>query len=191
MANRIVRGFDICRALALKYPRRCRAVHTTNPVFDQPSLRQTPLAWMKWNMARLTQARFPALRFGYTSSDVSSRPPTAQSLRPLGPTLHRLYSLRPQTLAFSLCDSPMGLLAGLLDMIHSRGLERPAVASRRRSLSLDEQSVKGIGASHERVHSDETVMPEKGERSEVWSAPDILNWTMMYVASSQLLVDGN
>jgi hypothetical protein len=73
----------------------------------------------------------------------------------------------------------MGLLAGLLDMIHSRGLKRPAVASRPRSLSVCEQDRKGAGAGHERVGSDETVVPEKGEQSEVWSAPDILNWTMM------------
>jgi pimeloyl-ACP methyl ester carboxylesterase len=179
IADRAVRGFDICRALAVKCPRRCRAVHTTNPVFDQPSLTRTPLAWLKWNMAKLTQTRLAALSFGYTSLDVSISQPTVQSLRPLGPTLHRLYSLRPQTLAFSLCDSPMGLLAGLLDTIHSRGLERPAVASRSRSRSVCEQGMRGTGAGHERVGSDETVMPEKCEQSEVWSAPDILNWTMM------------
>ena len=160
-------------------------MHTTNPAFDPPSFAQTPLAWMKWHMARLTQAKLPALSFGYTSSDVSSAQPTAQSLRPLGPTLHRLYSLRPQTLAFSLCDSPMGLLAGLLDMIHSRGLERPVLRSRRGSLSHYQQGVKGTGAGHERVRSDETVMPEKDEQSQVWSASDILNWTMMYVLQTE------
>jgi hypothetical protein len=80
----------------------------------------------------------------------------------------------------------MGLLAGLLDMIHSRGLDRPVVALKPRPLSLDKQDLKGTGASHERMPSDETVMPEKSGQSEsgAWSASDVLNWTMMYVVPS-------
>ncbi|KAI8933104.1 hypothetical protein NX059_009747 [Plenodomus lindquistii] len=81
------------------------------------------------------------LSFGYTPAEVapgltnttntqSAIADPLQLHRPLGPTLHHLYSLRPQTLAFSLCDSPVGLLAALLDVIHTREVAQDPLASR-------------------------------------------------------------
>ncbi|KAF2851918.1 alpha/beta-hydrolase [Plenodomus tracheiphilus IPT5] len=132
-------GFSICRALALDYPTHCLAVHTSNPSFPAPSLKKSKLRYVRYRIAKLTKAKIPMLSFGYTPTELYTPPNTRgpgdindalQLHRPLGPTLHHLYSLRPQTLAFSLCDSPVGLLAALLDVIHTREVVQDPLASR-------------------------------------------------------------
>lgn len=189
------RGFDVARALAMKEPKRCLAVHTFNPVFTAPTVRQRPLLWMKWQLARLTKAKYPALSFGYLSSELKApvghdHPGTA-GRKPVGPTMHQLYSQRPQTLAFSLCDSPIGLLAVLLDLVATQG---PALSLHVRPRSpfldpgeLETQNREYETAGHERVDSNNTVKPMQHESvSDVtqaggrpWGQTDILNWTMM------------
>lgn len=136
------RGFDICRALAIRHPEHCRAVHTANPVFAEPNLKKSPLAFFKYNIAKWTKSKLPSLSFGYLPSELRLQsaneeiPTSTQHLKsdqPLGPSLHRLYSSRPQTLSFSLCDSPVGLLAALLDVIHTRAPSGSPMTSRSRS----------------------------------------------------------
>jgi hypothetical protein len=114
--------------------------------------------------------------------------------RPLGTTLHRLYSLRPQTLSFSLCDSPVGLLAALLDVIHTRVPSGSPLTSRSRSpflspveLEMQDSNHGQSQPGHERVQSDSTerahpMSPRQSEmdaRNYTWSPTEILNWTMM------------
>jgi hypothetical protein len=114
--------------------------------------------------------------------------------RPLGTTLHRLYSLRPQTLSFSLCDSPVGLLAALLDVIHTRVPSGSPLTSRSRSpflspveLEMQDSNHGQSQPGHERVQSDSTELahpmsPRQSEmdaRNYTWSPTEILNWTMM------------
>lgn len=115
-------GFKICRVLALHHPSSCVAVHTANPEIPRPTLRQHPMSWMKYQAARLTRAKLPPLSFGYLPSDLSLA--TTNTLHEksgprAGDSIEDHYGARPQTTAFSLCDSPAGLLACMLDAVHS------------------------------------------------------------------------
>lgn len=182
----------MCRALALRYPERCRAVHTANPVFAQPCVRKSLGAWVKYTLARWTGGRLPVLSFGYMPSELAVQQDAETSKqaysslyvdRPFGSTLHRLYSLRPQTLSFSLCDSPVGLLAALLDVIHTRGPSSSSTAPGTRSpflspvqLDLEASAQNDEFGMPERVDSDMTIRPppaspmdgELNARNYVW-----------------------
>ncbi|KAJ4373689.1 hypothetical protein N0V86_007832 [Didymella sp. IMI 355093] len=143
-------------------------------------------------MRRLGYERFPLLAFGYTPAEVvdTGGDRGEERGRPLGPVIHQLLSSRPQTLAFSLCDSPVGLLAVLLDLVAT---QRPtsSLAGRPRSPFLDPgelemQDREYEAAGHERVRSDNTVKASNGGAGDdisterrSWSPTDILNWTMM------------
>ncbi|KZM28679.1 hypothetical protein ST47_g174 [Ascochyta rabiei] len=73
-------GFEICRALAIREPKRCLAVHTCNPQFNAPTVKDQPLLWVKWHLARLTKAKYlpsdelwiPPLRAYRSTTDVGS-----------------------------------------------------------------------------------------------------------------------
>lgn len=167
------------------------------------------MGYLKYKLAKLTKAKIPLLSFGYLPTEVQAKPaePTEdikdalQLHRPLGPALHQLYSLRPQTLAFSLCDSPVGLLAALLDVIHTREPSHEALTSRSVSpfLSLVELEMQeanrgyagvmvDIQEEDEEVCSTSTVRPaqtpgpgqgDAESRSYIWSPTEILNFTML------------
>lgn len=121
---------------------------------------------------------------------LSDKPPYAHG--PVGATLSPLYALRPQTLAFSLCDSPIGLLAGLLDVIHTRLPSTSPVTSRSRSpflspVELEMQDAQQSPTDNE-IHSSSTVRPpppfsprdsEINARIYTWSPVEVLNWTML------------
>jgi hypothetical protein len=140
------------------------------------------------------------LNFGYVPSELQSRSEDEASSpsqaspyldEPLGPALHRLYSLRPQTLSFSLCDSPVGLLAALLDVIHTRAPTTSPLSSRSRSPFLSPTELEMQGSNtyprHERIHSGSTERPhptsprqsEMETKNYIWTPTEILNWTMM------------
>lgn len=210
------RGFSICRALAVYHPTHCLAVHTSNPSFTAPTFKRNKGGYLKYRIARLTKAKIPLLRFGYTPSELCALR-GAQSTRdvddalqlnqPLGSTLHRLYALRPQTLAFSLCDSPVGLLAALLDVIHTREVPQDATGSRSRSpflspveLEMHEASTRppripnqtstyrlsSVEEEDEQVPIDSTAPPtiagtgSEGEKSRyTWTPTTMLNFVML------------
>ncbi|KAF2022992.1 alpha/beta-hydrolase [Setomelanomma holmii] len=196
-------GFSICRALAMQHPAHCLAVHTADPSFAAPTVKQGPMAFLKYKVAKLIKGKWSGLSFGYVPNELISPlatklgPSTQNSLysdRPLGLTLHRLYSLRPQTLSFSLCDSPVGLLAALLDVIHTRVPSGSPLTSRSRSpflspVELEMRDSGGVQAQsgHERVREEDIegghpVSPRQSEmdaRNYTWSPTEILNWTMM------------
>lgn len=195
-------GFSICRAIALGRPNNCVAVHTANPSFLEPTFKRSPIQYLKHRIARLTKAKIPILSFGYTPTELQARPASESedsvvvedsvySHRPIGTTLSRLYSLRPQTLSFSLCDSPIGLLASLLDIIHTRSPSHTPLASRSRSPFL---SPVELEMQERSTHDDVEILSDATERPEVpfspresefnathytWSPTEMLNWTMM------------
>ncbi|KAF1935396.1 alpha/beta-hydrolase, partial [Clathrospora elynae] len=163
-------GFSICRALALRYPEKCLAVHTANPVFDAPTYKSGPVQYLKNRIAKMTKAKVSGLDFGG---------------RLLGPMLHRLYSLRPQTLAYSLCDSPVGLLAALLDVIHTRDLPLGPLGERERSpfLSPVEPEMRGEQEENDETETERERGVERGDegsgRSYTWNPTEVLNFTML------------
>jgi hypothetical protein len=153
------------------------------------------MAFLKYKLAKLTKGKLPLLSFGYLPTELATRPENEQSSsnhnalysdRPLGLTLHRLYSLRPQTLSFSLCDSPVGLLAALLDVIHTRVPAGSPLSSRSRSPFLSPVELEmQEGPRYERIHSGSTErVPERNleemdARNYVWTPTEVLNWVMM------------
>lgn len=185
-------GFEVARTLARREPGRCRGVYTWNPVFRAPDLTRDMRAWAKWQVARATRARYPRLAFGYTPAEVGQRcAAVAAEGRPLGPMVHQLFSMRPQTLAFSLCDSPVGLLAVLLDLVATQG-PASSIGVRPRSPFLDPgelemQDREYEAAGHERVRFDDAVKADQNggaaesarAQRRPWTLTDILNWTMM------------
>lgn len=194
-------GLEVARVLAAREKGRVRGVFTWNAVFTRPTLKDQLGTWVKWQIARATGARWPALGFGYVPSEVKAQQirqngeRNGGNGRPVGLALHQLLASRPQTLAFSLCDSPVGLLALLLDLIPAQRSLQP-LDVRPRSPFLDPGELEmqernrdvevGI-IGHERVRSDDTVRASQNgtatARAErrIWTPTDILNWTMMYV----------
>lgn len=188
-------GFEVARALAVREKKRVRAVFTWNPVFERPRVRAHVGAWAKWQIARFTGAKWTVLSFGYVPAEVKKETiDNTESKdvrnRPMGPVLHQLLSARPQTLAFSLCDSPVGLLSVLLDVVGVQGTSS-SLGARPRSPFLDPEELEiqdreYEAAGHERVRSDDTVKASQNggtlggiHTAHPWSPTDILNWTMM------------
>ncbi|KAJ9660620.1 hypothetical protein H2201_006878 [Coniosporium apollinis] len=117
-------GFKVCRMLALRHPESCLAVHTSSSKLPMPALRRRPLEWLKYHTARLTGARAPWLRFGYTPTDMLpvrhssyEREYLVTDTSSSMPSVR--YAQRPQTTAYALCDSPVGLLASMLDVLYT------------------------------------------------------------------------
>lgn len=123
---------------------------------------KSPISFFKYQIARLTGARYPFCDFGYVPSDFTSSvssaakevSTTATTPDPSDPMRweHPLelepqlpYATHSQTASYSLCDSPSGLLAWLID-----ALRLPASA-----------------------HS------TKASAAAPWTPTDLLNWTMM------------
>jgi hypothetical protein len=165
------------------------------------------MAFLKHQIAKLTRARLTLLSFGYVPTELQTPPkPTSEDTvvvedsvyahRPIGTALSHLYSLRPQTLAFSLCDSPIGLLASLLDIIHTRHPSTTPLVSASRSrspflspveLEMEEQRSStphnNLDIIHEANESPEIAFsPRDSEQHATrysWSPTEMLNWTMM------------
>jgi hypothetical protein len=206
------RGFSVCRALAQSHSKHCLAVHTANPSFKEPTAKRSATAFLKYRIARLTRGKLPLLSFGYLPTDFQSRLEDEQTStapnplyldRLLEPTLHHLYSLRPQTLSFSLCDSPVGLLAALLDVVHTRVPSSSPLSSRSRSpflspveLEMQESNHGPSALRHERIHSGSTERPHQSPRQNelearnyTWTPTEILNWTMMQWLPGKLMTN--
>ncbi|KAF2140376.1 uncharacterized protein K452DRAFT_54976 [Aplosporella prunicola CBS 121167] len=155
-------GFQICRMLALHHSANCKAVHTVNSSVPPPSFMYTPLAYLKYHIARLTHARIPGLRFGYRRLDFcpSSTPsPRATVIQ------------RPQTQSYALCDSPVGLLATILDALQpsfaasAPALPRSAAAPATESGSTTPTPSRPCSAA----------LPA----APLWKPTTLLDWTMM------------
>ncbi|KAF2465241.1 alpha/beta-hydrolase [Lindgomyces ingoldianus] len=191
-------GFNICRALALGQPQSCLAIHTSNPSFKEPDFKQSPMTCLKYRIAQLVRAKVTFLSFGYVPAELhisTLTPVSRESELPSGPleTFSLQYTLRPQTLSYSLCDSPIGLLACILDTIHTRSLPTP-LPPQPRSPFLSPAEIEmteerpGVPAHDNDVHSPATERPEmplSPRESELramnysWSPTEVLNWTML------------
>ncbi|KAK1539639.1 epoxide hydrolase [Colletotrichum costaricense] len=117
--------------LVRHYPSNCLGAHFISPSLAAPTLKEAPLEWMKWSLAKF----FHAPILGYQSEDLRSldeethashtlsagrRRPLPTSLQPgAGSTL-----VEPNTTSFALCDSPVGLLALVLKVIRVLGAKK-------------------------------------------------------------------
>jgi pimeloyl-ACP methyl ester carboxylesterase len=98
-------GHLISRFIAKQYPSRCRAYHTNTPAPGQPDEKTHPELYAKIQATPLTDGERDGLaRTGVFSTD--------------GQGYYKQLSTRPQTMAYSLKDSPVGLLAWVYEKLH-------------------------------------------------------------------------
>lgn len=202
-------GFRICRALALYYPQHCLAVHTTNPSLPQPTIRRNPMLYLKYQIASFTHAKFSYLNFGYIPADFAPTPQTLKNTQSneLGASdggfdaaLASQYSQRSQTVSYSLCDSPIGLLACMLDALHSRSAGSTS-HSQSPFLSLSELSQQASQQASRKASQQPATVDDEIElqiqpappaqivlspwhsetngQDYTWAPTEILSWTMM------------
>jgi hypothetical protein len=209
------RGFKIARQLAMHYSETVAAVYTSHAAdLPAPQALKHKDAWLKYQIAKLTGARFPWLSFVYKSSDfhaadmniadVDADPvpeskskvartrksdieleereaigaaPGQEEEQEKGQVLRRhdfaegVIARRPQTLAYGLCDSPVGLLAFLLDALKPT-ISYTASASTPSSAQMRHRSAT--------ILRHETPLMTKASPQPMFSPDEILNWTMMY-----------
>ncbi|ORX93519.1 Alpha/Beta hydrolase protein [Clohesyomyces aquaticus] len=169
------RGFEVSRALAIRHPESVMAIHTSNPEFFEPTWKRSPFVCLKYRIARMLGAKIPFLGFGYTPAELERQKSKVEeedtrlalSNKPSG-LMSFQYTLRPQTLSYSLCDSPIGLLACLLDTIHTRS---PAAA-----LSPRPQSPF---LSPAEIEMSESQHGYNARRHYTWTPTEVLDWTML------------
>lgn len=155
-------AFLVARALALQHPSRCIAIHTANLSVPPPSLLHTPWTWLRYHIARLTNARLPHLSFGYIPTDFSlphhgdQNNTNRASASELLKSQHRL-----QTHLYALSDSPTGLLALIVDLI---GLS----------------SLESLRYGMTDTSSDGRIQLPSASVQHAWSPSEIILWTMMY-----------
>lgn len=119
-------GSHITRLLATRFPASCIATHVTSISVRPPSLSHRPIIWFQYQFARLTHRMFPTVRtLAYHPIDFSS---PSQELYDGNTDNHRDefdLSRYPQTLAYALCDSPVGLLAYIRQRLYTSSSTYP------------------------------------------------------------------
>ncbi|RBQ99259.1 hypothetical protein VDGD_08513 [Verticillium dahliae] len=129
--------WQLANQLANQYPSSCLGTHLIQPPLAAPKPQSAPWEWAKWKLASF----FHAPILGYEKADfaaLSRRAARSPSLR--GPDagattnvkkgatttpsqfgLHKVGVLEPNTLAYALCDSPVGLLVFALKSLRTLG----------------------------------------------------------------------
>ncbi|KAI9777249.1 MAG: hypothetical protein M1839_008979 [Geoglossum umbratile] len=127
-------GLPLLHALSTHHPKTCLATHVHGSLYDlqPPSLAHKPFHYLRYLLASGTRASLPLFRFGYTPSDFPPRRSFRSRLKlkknspPPSPTItagsnpQTLQTAEPQTLTYALTDSPAGLLALILSLIHNK-----------------------------------------------------------------------
>ncbi|KAI9725039.1 MAG: hypothetical protein M1812_000315 [Candelaria pacifica] len=110
-------GANICRMLAIHYAQTCLATHVNCLSVRPPSWTYRPLVYLKYRIAEITRCRIPSLSFGYIPSDVEASEENPRFNDEEMDYL-ALQQTKPQTIAYALCDSPVGLLAYIREKLH-------------------------------------------------------------------------
>lgn len=131
--------YHLARLIGENYPDSCLGVHLLAPPLQAPTLSTAPWGWMKFSFARF----FHASVFGYQHEDFSALRESEKASRikrgkwrseEHTPVLARakgtgygavgMVGLRePNTLAYALCDSPVGLLSLVTSALRKRSPE--------------------------------------------------------------------
>ncbi|KAJ3551798.1 hypothetical protein NM688_g4504 [Phlebia brevispora] len=97
-------GFYIARTLAKLYPKQVKAWHTNFPAGRPPELRRNPILYLQHMVTPYTQRDRKGLERSNWFASV-------------GRGYYELQSTKPQTLGYSLADSPVGLLAWVYEKL--------------------------------------------------------------------------
>ena len=98
-------GYAVTRAMALHYPQHCKAVHLNMTMAKEPIQEQFPALYQKLQQTPLTDAEKEGLARG-------------QIFGKEGMGYFILQSTKPQTIGYSITDSPVGLLAWVYEKLH-------------------------------------------------------------------------
>lgn len=99
-------GFEITRTIGLLYPESCKASHCNVAECDPPSFFSQPLLWLQHQLTP------------YTAHERAGLAHTAENQQN-GRGYNVMQRTKPQTLAYSLADSPIGLLAWIYEKLHT------------------------------------------------------------------------
>ncbi|KAI0071765.1 alpha/beta-hydrolase [Panus rudis PR-1116 ss-1] len=97
-------GYWITRRIQHLYPDHAKAWHTTYPRGNAPQLTSNPIIWLRHLLTPYTQRDREGLK---RSSDFVEK----------GRGYNHIQSTKPQTLGYSLADSPAGLLAWIYEKL--------------------------------------------------------------------------
>ncbi|OHE96382.1 epoxide hydrolase [Colletotrichum orchidophilum] len=117
--------WKLANHLASHHANSCLGAHFINPSLAAPTLKEAPLEWVKWSLAKFFRA--PIL--GYQNEDLRSLDETQarqKSVARRSPSFQAGPGalLEPNTTSFALCDSPVGLLALVLKVIRILGAKK-------------------------------------------------------------------
>lgn len=119
--------WQLANYLSEHYSSSCLGTHFISPPIKAPEWRHSIFEWLKWLIVSLLQRPM----FGYTQSDLTalqrSRVRTSKgqeksSLQQLG--LDSEGGREPNTLAYALCDSPVGMLLFTMMVMRIMGLTK-------------------------------------------------------------------
>lgn len=116
--------WKLVNTLATRYSTSCLGAHFIAPPLSTPKISEAPWEWTKWSIANFFRAGilgyddsdFQALNRTYVPWSVGKRPPTPQQFG-----LNKLGLTEPNTLAYALCDSPIGLLVFVMKGLRALG----------------------------------------------------------------------
>lgn len=111
--------YRLANAVATNHPEHCLGTNLISPTLSPPTLLKAPWEWAKWSVAWFLRGGIA----GYEERDFS-----AYYASPSPSSGHSTLE-EPNTLAYALCDSPVGMLAYVLK----------ALGNRRRNIKKDEQ----------------------------------------------------
>lgn len=112
--------WELANCLATRHASSCLGAHLISPPLAAPTPRDAPWEWTKYTVAKF----FRASILGYSNDDFTAlghAEPRRAVPSPSQLGLHHVGVLEPNTLAFALCDSPVGLLALLLKSLRTLG----------------------------------------------------------------------
>jgi hypothetical protein len=98
-------GFSITRALGLLYPQHCKASHVNMVACLKPTFAKNPLLALQHAVTPYTEKQKAGLE-------------RTKRFAAEGTGYHLEQSTRPQTVAYALNDSPVGLLAWIYEKLH-------------------------------------------------------------------------
>ncbi|KAI1498530.1 alpha/beta-hydrolase [Biscogniauxia marginata] len=118
--------YKLANYLSTQYPDSCLGTHFISPPLAQPKLKDAPVEWAKWSIAKFLKA--PVL--GYSREDLSALKRSGyvgdsrKTKTPARVGLNQYELREPNTLAYALCDSPTGLLVFVLKSLRLLGAQR-------------------------------------------------------------------
>lgn len=98
-------GFSVTRAMALQYPQSCKATHINMAILQEPTLEEFPALYAKMKATPLTDAEKAGIARGKWFQEEGS-------------AYFKLQATKPQTIGYSMADSPVGLLAWIYEKLH-------------------------------------------------------------------------